>query len=70
MDGKGPIKYPGDMTTQIQATIQDKKDTCETEYFKCKWYMKGTLHLEFKRMDLVEKLNKMVGGNRLRKEAA
>jgi len=70
MDGKGPIKYPGDMTTQIQAAIQAKEDTCETEYFKCKWYMKGTLHIEFKRLDLVAKLNKMAGGNRLRKDAA
>ncbi|MFA7099988.1 MAG: DUF4942 domain-containing protein [Eubacteriales bacterium] len=65
MDGKGPIKYPGDMTTKIQAAMNDKLDFCETEYFKCKWYMKGTLHIEFKRMDLVAKLNKMAGGNKL-----
>jgi len=68
LDGKGPIKYPGDLVTQIQTAIQNKKWGCETEYFKCKWYHKGTLHIEFKRMDLINQLNKTAGGNRLKGE--
>ena len=33
----------------------------ETEYFKFKAYKNGNLHLEFKRMDLVQKLNQIAG---------
>lgn len=38
-----------------------KLETGETEYFRWKVYQNGNLHLEFKRMDLVKKINQ-VGG--------
>lgn len=38
----------------------------ETDYFKFKCFKNRNLHLEFKRPDLVDKLNKMAGGMRLR----
>lgn len=34
----------------------------ETEYFRFKCYHNGNLHLEFKRPDLVQKINAIVGG--------
>lgn len=34
----------------------------ETEFFKWKAYRKGTLHLTFKRLDLVQELNKVATG--------
>lgn len=68
LDGKGPIKYPGDLVTKIQTAIQEKKWYCDTEYFDCKWYKKGTLHIRFKRMDLVNEINRIAGGNKLREK--
>lgn len=38
----------------------------ETDYFKFRCFKNRNLHLEFKRPDLVDKLNKMAGGMRLR----
>jgi len=69
LDGKGPIKYPGDLVTMIQEAIDNKQWECETEYFHCKWYKKGTIHIELRRQDLVAELNKVAGGNRLRNKA-
>lgn len=67
MDGKGVSKYPCNLETAITGAIDKNLDTCETEYFKCKWYLAGTLHLEFKRLDLLAKLNQIGGGSRLYK---
>lgn len=38
----------------------------ETDYFRFRCFKKGTLHLEFKRTDLVAKLNAIAGGKTLR----
>jgi len=62
MEGKGVAKYPGNLLTAIKAASQDHKKKCETEYFRVKWYKKGTMHLEFKRLDILEKVNKKAGG--------
>lgn len=67
MDGKGVSKYPCNLETAIKGAIDKNLYTCETEYFKCKWYLAGTLHLEFKRLDLLAKLNQIGGGSRLYK---
>ena len=69
MDGKGPVKYPGGMYTALSTACRENKWKAETEYFKLKWYKVGTLHIDFKRLDLVAKMNAMAGGNRLRKDA-
>ena len=66
LDGKGPIKWPGDLVTMIKEAMRDKEWVCETEYFSCKWFKKGSLHIKFKRMDLVKELNKRAGGNRIK----
>lgn len=38
----------------------------ETDYFRFRCFKKGTLHIEFKRPDLVAKLNAIAGGKTLR----
>lgn len=38
----------------------DKEWRYENEYFIIKWFQKGTAHLKFKRMDLVEGMNKIL----------
>ncbi|WP_459933881.1 DUF4942 domain-containing protein [Fundidesulfovibrio butyratiphilus] len=35
---------------------------CETSYFQCKWFKNGNLHIVFKRLDLLEKLNRIGAG--------
>jgi hypothetical protein len=47
--------------------ITDSSDgTGETEYFKFKCFKNQNLHVEFKRLDLVARLNAVAGGARLR----
>lgn len=62
MDGKGVAKYPGNLLTAIKDACRENIRSCETEYFTVKWYKKGTLHLEFKRVDLLDKVNAKAGG--------
>ena len=66
LDGKGGIKYPHDLVTTIKTAIREKRWEAETEYFRCKWYKKRSLHITFKRLDLVQELNKIAGGNRIK----
>lgn len=61
LDGKGPIKYPGDFVTKIKETI--KGQTVETVYFSAKFYVNGNMHLTFKRMDLANQLAAMATTN-------
>ena len=70
LDGKGVAKYPCDLVTALKTAIRNKDWQAETEYFSCKWFRKGTLHIEFKRLDLVEELNKRAGGQRIKGQVA
>lgn len=65
LDGKGVAKYPDTLAAQISKASADNKDRCETEYFRCVWYGNRNLHIEFKRMDLVQQLNKLAGSDKL-----
>lgn len=62
LDGKGIARYPDNLTTAISGAVQKRRWECETDYFKCQWYKVGTLHIEFKRIDLVDELNLRAGG--------
>lgn len=66
LDGKGPIKtHHGPLSDAIgKTTYAEGKG--ETEYFRFKCFGNCNLHLEFKRLDLLAKLNKIAGGNRLK----
>jgi hypothetical protein len=67
MDGKGRNKsYRSDLENQINATERNGDGKGETEYFSFKCYKNGNLHLRFRRMDLVDRLNRIAGGKRLR----
>jgi len=66
LDGKGVAKYPDDLVTQVKQALIDKKGTCETEYFSCKWYRNGNIHVAFKRLDLVEQLNRVWGRDKVK----
>ena len=66
LDGKGVAKYPNDLKTVVKIAHDKKEWACETEYFKCKWFKKGSFHVEFKRMDLVAELNRIASGNRIK----
>jgi len=69
LDGKGGTKYPGDLVTAVTEAIRERKWGAETEYFETKWHKKGTMHIKFKRMDLVKELNRHAGSNRLKTAA-
>lgn len=63
LDGKlGSFHENGYVCPLIDA-IQTADGAGETPYFKFKMYMNGNLHLEFRRLDLVSKLNEL-GGNK------
>jgi len=72
LDGKGSPKYPGDAITGIMAAIANhpRSWSCETPYFEIKWHKKGSMHIKFKRSDLVKRLNAIAGGNRLKQNTA
>ena len=44
-----------------------ESNTFETPYFKGRVFSNGNMHLEFKRRDLLKRLNQIAGGRRLRK---
>jgi hypothetical protein len=67
LDGKGVAKYPDDLKSLIYSASNKHMTHLETEYFKLKWYYgANTMHFEFLRKDLLDKLNAMCGGNRLK----
>jgi hypothetical protein len=60
LDGKGPVPtHAGPLVDALNSTSNTGR--VETEYFVAKCYMKGSLHLKFKRLDLLAKLN-AIGG--------
>lgn len=68
MDGRGTIKtYHGPLYDAMYQAVQDRawNQLRETEYFAFRLFKKGTAHIEFKRLDLVDKLNKIAGGDML-----
>lgn len=66
LDGKGTIAktHYGALYDAINASGKD--GVGETEYFKFRCYRNHNLHLEFRRADLLAKLNAIAGGKRLR----
>lgn len=63
-DGRGTIKtHHGPLCDGINGCTAG---TGETEYFRFKCCLNGNLHIEFKRLDLVARLNATAGGNKLK----
>jgi hypothetical protein len=65
LDGNGMPKYPGNLITVLDEAVMHMKQEVETEYFACKWFLNGNLHIRFKRMDLVYEINKIAGSDKL-----
>jgi hypothetical protein len=62
LDGKALSAYrKGDLTTSIEDASEG---VGETDYFRFKCFRNGNLHLQFLRLDLVERLN-AIGGSGL-----
>ena len=63
LDGRGIIKtHNGPLSDAIAAS----NGQGQTDYFEFKCFGNGNLHLKFRRMDLVSKLNAVAGGMRLK----
>jgi hypothetical protein len=62
LDGKGvPGGYNTPLLDAIDTSGREKGGVGETEYFKFYAYQNGNLHLEFRRLDLVTRLNQIAG---------
>ncbi len=66
LEGKNMLEksYRSPLVDAINLT--DSSGLAETEYFKCKCYQNGNLHIEFKRLDLVKQFNAIAGGLNLK----
>lgn len=61
MDGQPAPDHRYGFYSHISDANREKKTTFENEYLAIKWFKKaGTGHVTFKRLDLVEKLNKIL----------
>ena len=56
LDGKAAPKYPDGLVTAVNQAMRERKTEIETDYFRCRWYRNGNLHMEFKRLDLLNSL--------------
>lgn len=67
--GQGQInkRYRSALETEVAET---RTAQGETPYFRFKLYRNGNMHLEFKRLDLLKRLNQIAGGRRLRPATA
>ena len=66
LDGQGMVHkhHQSELETALRAAPFGER--VETRYFAARAYRKGTLHIEFRRLDLLKKLNQIAGGKRLR----
>ena len=62
LDGKPIPDNRGDVTTRLMEHIRDHpaKDIYEDEFFRVCYFQKGTAHLTFKLLDLVERMNDII----------
>ena len=69
LDGKGATTK-GHVSQLSEAIRKTKRgELGQTEYFAFRGYNNGALHLEFRRLDLLQKFNAIAGGSRLRSKA-
>ena len=69
LDGQGSTSkgYRSELEVAIEKA---EKGVGETRFFRFRAHRNGNLHLEFRRLDLVDHFNKIAGGRRLRSAAA
>ncbi len=64
LDGQGVRRHPEKLVTAITTAMKNEQNIYKDDMFKCKWYQKGTLHIEFKRLDLLKQLNRIGSGGK------
>lgn len=66
LDGKGQVSKVH--YSALQNAINASAPSCrgETDYFRFRVFKNGNMHLEFKRLDLLDRFNKIAGGKRMR----
>lgn len=54
-----------DISTRLMENIQDNpaKEVYEDEFFSIRYFQKGTAHLTFKRLELIERMNDISAGH-------
>jgi hypothetical protein len=63
LDGQGFPEYPGNLVTMVKCAARAKRQEFETDYFECRAFFKtGTLHIRFKRHDLLALFNRIGAG--------
>lgn len=62
LDGKPIPDNRGDISIRFMEHIRDNpaKNTYEDEYFSIRYFQKGTAHLTFKRLELIEMMNDII----------
>ncbi len=62
LDGKPVPDNRGDISVRLMEYIRDnpRQQSYEDELFGIRYFQKGTAHVIFKRLDLVEKMNDIV----------
>lgn len=62
LDGKPIPDNRGDISFRLMEHIRDNpaKDAYEDEYFSIRYFQKGTAHLTFKRLELIEMMNDII----------
>lgn len=60
LDGKPEPDHRNGIYSLAWAARQDRQSFAENDYLALKWYKKGTAHITFKRLDLVEQMNRIV----------
>ena len=49
------------LESEVQRQWKETGGVFEDEYFRIKGFKKGTAHIEFKRLDLLERVNELIG---------
>lgn len=62
LDGKGIRRHPENLVCAVNTAMKTEQHY-EDHLYKIKWYNKGTMHFEFKRLDLLKKLNQIGADN-------
>jgi hypothetical protein len=60
VDGKPEPDHRGGVYSLISQAEHARAFEAEHEYFHVRWFLKGTGHITFKRLDLVERLNDII----------
>jgi hypothetical protein len=65
LDGQGLARPEGGLVAMIHYAGDQGGRYCQTRYFEVRWFKKGTIHLVFRRQDLLDELNRRGGGEAL-----